>query len=218
VQAQRAIRRLCEGDPDTVRALSSITRQIDKLVKLVHDLLDITRFEDGRMSLERREFDVSALLEEQRERMQAFCGDAYQLRVRAPAQLQVVADRNRIDQVLTNLISNAVRYSPNGGSIEIAAEAVDGLLYLTVRDHGIGIPPSKQSFIFERFARAHGSAYGGLGLGLTIARSIVELHGGKMWVQSSGVTGEGSTFHAQIPLLAPESSLLVHAPDREAMM
>jgi signal transduction histidine kinase len=218
VQAQLAIRRLCEGDPDTVRALSSITRQIDKLVKLVHDLLDITRFEDGRMSLERREFDVSALLEEQRERMQAFCGDAYQLRVRAPAQLQVVADRNRIDQVLTNLISNAVRYSPNGGSIEIAAEAVDGLLHLTVRDHGIGIPPSKQSFIFERFARAHGSAYGGLGLGLTIARSIVELHGGKMWVQSSGVTGEGSTFHAQIPLLAPESSLLVHAPDREAMM
>ena len=217
VQAQLAIRRLGEGDPDTVRALSSITRQIDKLVKLVHDLLDITRFEDGRMSLENREFDLSALLEEQRERMQAFSGDDYQLRVHAPSKLVVVADRNRIDQVLTNLILNAVRYSPNGGSVEIAAEMAPGVLNLTVCDHGIGIPPDKQSFIFERFARAHGAAYGGLGLGLTIARSIVELHGGRIWVESTGVAGEGSTFHVQIPL-APAGSRLAPAPERELMM
>jgi signal transduction histidine kinase len=199
MQAQLALRQIGDGDPATVRALRSITRQIDRLVRLVGDLLDVNRFEEGGMSLEQRPFDLSALLEEQRERMQ-LSGGAHQLEVRAPAQLQIVADRDRIEQVLTNLISNSVRYSPNGGPIEIVAKTAHGALHLTVRDRGIGIPPGKQALIFERFGRAHGSAYGGIGLGLTIARGIVELHGGMIWVESTGVPGEGSTFHVQIPL------------------
>ena len=163
------------------------------------DLFDITRFEDGRMALDRCEFDVSALLEEQRERMQELSGDAWQIRVECPAQLLMVADRDRIDQVLTNLIANSVRYSPNGGSVEIAAGNAFGSLKLTVSDRGIGIPPDKHSLIFERFGRAHGSGYGGIGLGLNIARGIVERHGGKIWVESTGIAGEGSTFHVALP-------------------
>ena len=204
-QGQLAIRRLGDRDPASALALCTMTRQIDRLIKLVADLLDINLFEDGRMSLECCAFDVRALLEEQRERMQALCGEAWQVRVRTPAQLQMVADRNRIEQVLTDLISNSVRYSPNGGPVEITAEAAHGLLHLTVRDHGIGIPPDKQSLIFQRFGRAHGSSYGGIGLGLTLARGIVELHGGRIWVESTGVQGEGSAFHVQIPL-APASA------------
>jgi signal transduction histidine kinase len=199
-QAQLALRRLGNGDPATASALTSIVKQVDRLVNLVGNLIDINRFEDVHMSLDYREFDVSALLDEQRERMQALCGKSWQLRVGAPAQLQIVADRDRIDEVLTNLISNSVRYSPDGGPVEIAAEIAHGLLHLSVRDHGIGVPPDKQSLIFERFGRAHGSSYGGIGLGLTIARGIVELHRGKIWVESTGVAGEGSTFHVQLPL------------------
>jgi signal transduction histidine kinase len=200
-QGQLAIRQLRDRHPETLLALNTIARQIDRLVKLVGDLFDISRFEDGRMALDRCEFDVGALLEEQRERMQALSGNAWQLRVKCPAQLHMVADRDRIDQVLTNLIANSVRYSPNGGSVEIAAaRTASGSLKLTVSDHGIGIPPDKQSLIFERFGRVHGSAYGGIGLGLNIARGIVERHGGTIWVESTGIAGEGSTFHVRIPL------------------
>lgn len=199
-QGQLAIRQLGDRDPETQRALCAIARQIDRLVKLVGDLFDFTRFDDGRVALDRCEFDVSALLEEQRERMQALSGDTFQIQVQAPAQLQMVADRDRIDQVLTNLLANSVRYSPNGGSVEIAAGAASGALKLTVSDHGIGIPLDQQSLIFERFGRVHGAGYGGIGLGLNIARGIVERHGGKIWVESTGVAGEGSTFHVRIPL------------------
>jgi signal transduction histidine kinase len=198
-QVQLAIRQVGDGDP-AAPALSTINRQIERLVKLVSDLLDNTRFQDGRMSLEYSQFDLSALLEEERERMQAVSGDACQLHVHAPAQLQIIADRDRIDQVLTNLISNSIRYSPKGGLVEVTAETGNGMLRLTVRDGGIGISPDKHSLIFESFGRAHGSLYPGVGLGLTIARGILELHGGKISVESTGVPGEGSTFHVQIPL------------------
>ena len=199
-QVQLALRQVGERDPETTRALSSITRQVDRLVRLVGDLLDVDRFENGHMSLQPCEFNLSTLLEEQRERMQVLSGQTHQFRVRAPAQLPIVADRDRVDQVLTNLISNAVRYSPHGGSVELQAESADGDLHLSVRDRGVGVPRDRQEVIFERFGRAHGSEYGGIGIGLSIARGIVELHGGKIWVESTGVEGEGSTFHVQFPL------------------
>lgn len=204
-QAQLAIRRLGDGDPTTVQALSIINRQVERLVRLVDDLIDIDVVQAGRMSLEHQEFDVRALLEEQRERMEVLSGGAHQFHIRAPAQLQIVADRDRIDQVLTNLLSNSIRYSPNGGAVDVAAEAADGLLHLSVRDRGVGIPLDKQPLLFERFGRAHGSVYGGIGLGLAISRGIVERHGGKIWVESTGIAGAGSTFHVQLPL-APDSA------------
>jgi signal transduction histidine kinase len=101
--------------------------------------------------------------------------------------------------VLTNLVSNAIRYSPQGGEVVVKAEADGEGIQLSVKDCGVGIPPEKQSLIFERFGRAHGSKYGGLGLGLTISQGIVEQHGGRIWVDSQGCSGEGSTFHVWLP-------------------
>jgi signal transduction histidine kinase len=202
-QAQLAIRQLGDGDPATARALRSITRQIDRLVKLSGDLIDINRFEEGRMTLEHAEFDLAALMDEQRERIQALSGEAFELRVRCPSPLLVHADRDRVDQVLTNLLANSVRYSPKGGVIELAAEAKGDTVHVTVRDQGLGIAPELHAVVFERFGRAHGSMYGGIGLGLTISRSIVELHGGRIWIESDGVPGQGTTVHVDLPLRKP---------------
>jgi signal transduction histidine kinase len=115
----------------------------------------------------------------------------------------IFADRRRIEQVVSNLLSNAIHYSPEGGVIEVKAERAKDGVHLEVRDHGLGISPDQQRVVFERFGRAHGSTLGGLGLGLAIAKGIVEQHGGTIWVESTGIPGEGSTFHVRIPQRPP---------------
>ena len=100
---------------------------------------------------------------------------------------------------MTNLVSNALRYSPHGGRVELKAWMEGGKVALRVRDQGVGIPGEKLALIFERFGQAHGARYGGLGLGLTISQGIVEQHGGRIWAESRGVQGEGSTFHVRLP-------------------
>jgi signal transduction histidine kinase len=121
--------------------------------------------------------------------------------VETPASLEMTGDRDRLEQVLNNLLSNAIRYSPKGGPIGVELALADGFVTLAVSDRGVGIPKDKQALIFERFGRAHGSRYGGLGLGLTISSGIVHQHGGHIEVESSGVDGEGSTFRVRLPLL-----------------
>ncbi|WNZ62234.1 sensor histidine kinase [Myxococcus sp. MxC21-1] len=102
--------------------------------------------------------------------------------------------------MFTNLVSNALRYSPEGGRIRLAAREDAGRVHVEVVDHGLGIPGEKLEDIFERFGRAHGISYGGLGLGLSIARGIVERHGGRIWAESPGSQGMGSTFHVVLPV------------------
>jgi signal transduction histidine kinase len=199
-QGQLAARRLGDSSPETLDALKSINKQVDRLTKLVQDLLDSTSFDEGRAVLHYGQFDLHALLEEQCRGLQSIVGESHKLTVRCPPHLPIVADRERIDQALTNLISNSIRYSPGGGVVEIAADLEDGIVHLSVSDHGLGIPPALQPKIFQRFGQAHGVAHGGLGLGLAITRGIVELHAGKIWFESTGVAGEGSTFHVQLPL------------------
>jgi signal transduction histidine kinase len=198
-QGQLALRRLGDKDPDSVNALQIINRQVDRLMKLVSDLLDSTSFEEGRAVLHYGEFDLHELIEEQRVAARSFASDNHEVRVHCPDQLPIVADRERIDQVLTNLVSNSIRYSPYGGTVEIDAKSSNGHVHLSVKDCGIGIPPELQRKIFHRFGQVHGAAYGGIGLGLSIVRGIVELHEGRVWLESSGVAGEGSTFHVQLP-------------------
>jgi signal transduction histidine kinase len=123
--------------------------------------------------------------------------------VGAPERLSVVADRDRIEQVLENLLVNAIRYSPDGGKISVSGKKEGDVVHLVVRDRGLGVPKEHQEVIFERFARAHGPVYGGLGLGLAISKGIVEQHGGRIWVESSGKPGEGSAFHVEVPLRGP---------------
>lgn len=181
------------------KSLKIINRQIDRMAKLVEDLLDISRLQAGRLSLELERFDLSQLVHETRDRM-AVLSQTHDLRVEAPEHVEGTWDRGRLDQVLTNLLSNAIRYAPEGGQVlvRLTREGDEGV-HLAVRDHGVGIPREKQALIFERFGRAHGSKYGGLGLGLTISQGIVEQHGGRIWVESAGVAGEGSTFHVWLP-------------------
>jgi signal transduction histidine kinase len=203
-QAQLALHQIGERRTDlgTARALRLISQQIDRLNKLVGDLLEASRLETGMVELQPSEFDLSALLEEMRSRMQPL-GDRHPIRVDAPEHLPLIADRERIEQVVVNLLSNAIRYSPEGGPIDVTVERANEKIHLAVRDHGLGIPQEHQQLVFERFGRAHGSAFGGLGLGLAITKGIVERHGGRIWLESTGRPGEGSVFHVQLPLRPP---------------
>lgn len=181
------------------KSLQIINRQIDRMAKLVEDLLDISRLQAGRLSLELELFDLPQLVLETRDRM-AVLSQTHELKVDVPEHLEGTWDRGRLDQVLTNLLSNAIRYSPEGGQVlvRVVAEGDTGV-HLSVKDEGVGIPSEKQRLIFERFGRAHGSKYGGLGLGLTISQGIVEQHGGRIWAESSGTVGQGSTFNVWLP-------------------
>jgi signal transduction histidine kinase len=198
-QAQLALHQLDpRKETSTARALQIITQQIDGVARLVSDLLDADRLELGLFEIHPFWFDLPALLEEVRTRLQPL-GAKHAISVRAPEHLPVLADRDRIDQVLSNLLSNAIRYSPDGGPFEVVAEEDRNSVHVAVQDHGLGIPREHQQLIFERFSRAHRPS-SGLGLGLMISKGIVERHGGKMWVESDGVPTRGSTFHLRLPL------------------
>lgn len=186
------------ADQGPGKSLTIINRQIDRMTKLVEELLDISRLQAGRLSLELERFDLGGLVRETCDRMSVL-SQAHPLRVEMAEHLEGLWDRGRLDQVLTNLVSNAIRYSPQGGEVLVRLVEEGGGVHLTVKDRGVGVPPEKQGLIFERFGRAHGSKYGGLGLGLTISQGIVEQHGGRIWVESLGVAGEGSTFHVWLP-------------------
>jgi signal transduction histidine kinase len=205
-QTQLALHQLDDRPQEvgTANALRVISHQIDRLTRLVNDLLDANRLESGAFELQKSEFDLMALLEEMRRRMEPPDG-RHPFRVSGPEQLSIVADRDRVEQVLANLLSNAIRYSPDGGEIAITVEREPDSVHLVIRDRGLGIPKEHQRVIFERFGRAHGPAYGGLGLGLTISRGIVEQHGGRVWVESTGKPGEGSAFHVRLPVAGPRS-------------
>lgn len=199
LQVQHALRGLSDVHRPTVgKALLLVGRQIERMTGLVDELLEASRLGADGFALEPSGFDLAALARE----VVADLGPlspAHPIVLTAPGALRVRADRGRLARVLTNLLSNAVRYSPAGGPVEISL-ALDGdAALLAVRDRGVGIPKEKQALIFERFGRAHGDRYGGLGLGLAIARQIVELHGGRIRVESSGVEGEGSAFFVRVP-------------------
>src|SRR3954470_1561486 len=200
-QTQLALHQLSEGhgEPNAARSLRVISRQIDRLVRLVGDLLDVNRLDSSQLEMNPTEFDLSALLEEVRTRMSSLDEDKHPIRIVADEAVYFFGDRDRMDQALTNLISNAFLYSPDGGEIAIKVEETANGVHLAIADHGLGIPKDQQQHIFERFARAHGTSYGGLGLGLAITKGIVEQHGGSIWVESEGVRGKGSTFHLRLP-------------------
>lgn len=174
-------------------------RQADRLERLIRDLLDVSRIAAGKLSLDREDVDLAALAREVGERFaddlaRAGCS----LRFSTCGPVQGAWDRGRLDQVLTNLLGNAIKYG-KGAPIELGIARKDGEALLWVRDHGIGIAPEHQARIFGRFERAVSERqYGGLGLGLWIARQVVDAHGGSIRCQSA--PGEGSTFTVLLPL------------------
>ena len=199
-QTQLALHQLKDGHTDagTANALRLISRQIDRLARLVGDLLDVNRLESGDLSLQVSEFDLPALLEEVRARMDPLDG-RHTIRVTAPENLPIQGDRLRVEQVIMNLVSNAIRYSPAGGKVVMSARSTGPWVEIDVSDRGLGVPKEYHSIIFDRYGRAHGTSFGGLGLGLAIAKGIVVQHGGSIWVESTGVPGDGSTFHVRLP-------------------
>lgn len=180
------------------RALQGLARSVDRMAKLVENLLDMSKLQRGELDLEPGLVDLHALLFEVAEHLQPL-QEGRRIDVRVPRELLLAGDRERLDQVFTNLLSNALRYSPDGGDVTVEAREEGEQVHILVRDRGLGIPPEKLRTIFERFGRAHGISYGGLGLGLTIARGIVERHGGRIWAESTGKAGEGTTFHVLLP-------------------
>jgi signal transduction histidine kinase len=205
-QAQLLLRRYERGgqpQPEqVVQALGAIQGQGGRLSRLISQLLDVSRLEVGRLVLERRPTDLAQVVEEAVSAVRAW-GKRLTIAVttvlhRRP--LEVTLDRLRIEQVLNNLLENAVKYGPEGGPIEVAlAQAERVWAEVSVRDHGPGIPADKRGRLFERLFQAHADGHGsGLGLGLYISRQIVQQHGGLIWAEFP--PDGGARFVVRLPL------------------
>ncbi|NLI70066.1 MAG: cell wall metabolism sensor histidine kinase WalK [Firmicutes bacterium] len=187
--------------------VGAIEEDCDRLDNLVNNLLELSRMESGRINIEKEAVDPRELVEEAI-RLLALQAEAKKITITAdlPSQLPPVeADFNKIIWLLTNLIGNALRYTPEGGNIKIKAKKPSGnRMFISVIDTGCGIPRLYQKKIFKKFVQVkNGEApAGGSGLGLAICQEVVEAHGGRIWVES--VEGQGSTFTFSLPLSAKE--------------
>jgi PAS domain S-box-containing protein len=185
--------------------ISKARQQVSKLANLISDLLDVSKIQTGQLPFSYTNFDVLKLLEEVTEIMRQ-TNTSHRIELRCGAdQLMINADQQRIEQVIINLISNAVKYSPNAKLVIIKASTLGDKLRVSVQDFGIGIEKDQQERIFSRFYRVQSVAdhISGLGIGLYISNEIINRHQGKLWVQSS--PGEGSTFFFEIPVTKPGS-------------
>ncbi len=183
------------------RFLEQMDKEIDNITQLVRELLELSRIESGKVPLNRQPISPSDLLESaaSRMRLQAERG-GLTLEVHVdPALPMVLADRERIEQVLINLLHNAIKFTPPGGRIDLTARMEEKEVIFSVKDTGVGISPEALPRIFERFYKADQSrSGGGTGLGLSIARHTVEAHGGRIWAESE--VNVGSTFFFSLPL------------------
>jgi two-component system phosphate regulon sensor histidine kinase PhoR len=183
------------------RFLSRIETEVDALTQMAQELLELTRIESGQVPLQLRTVTPSKLLDSVADRMRAQAErTGLRLLVETPASVpEIRADAPRLEQVLVNLVHNAVKFTLPGGEVVLSAHADGDFVRFAVQDTGAGIPEDDQERIFERFYKADRARFGGgTGLGLSIARHNVEAHGGKIWVES--VEGRGSTFYFTIPI------------------
>jgi signal transduction histidine kinase len=183
----------------TLRSLQSITVQTEKLARLINQLLDVSRLEAGKLPYQMEKVDLLALLGDVVSAAQTRT-ERHVISVQAGEPVTLLGDPLRLEQVLTNLLDNAIKYSPNGGSIELTLKRLSpSEAELAVRDHGLGIPPEQRAMIFDRFHRAHVASYAsGMGLGLFISRQIVGLHGGRLVAEFP--EDGGSRFVVQLPI------------------
>ncbi len=190
--------------PPTRETYELIHAEADRLNRLVDDLQELSRVEARAYELEIHPVDVSSLMRTVAKRLTTHAeSKQISLDLEVPPDLpQVLADEDRTVQVLTNLAGNALQYTPAGGRVIISAKRFNGEVQIAVSDTGVGIPPEHQAHIFDRFYRVDKSrsrqAGGGSGIGLTIARALVEAQGGRVWAESAG-KGEGSTFTFTLP-------------------
>jgi two-component system phosphate regulon sensor histidine kinase PhoR len=195
-------RRDVEFDENTRQEfLQVVEEETDRLTRLVSDILDVSRIESGRLELKRRDFDLSKLIQITINKLQSQASN-HNIELVAPPDIGPVnADPDKIEQVMMNLLENAVKYSPSGGDITVTLTARQRRLECSIKDSGVGIPEEHLPHIFEKFHRVDNRATReiyGTGLGLYVSKSIVEAHGGTIIAESE--PGNGSTFRFTLPL------------------
>jgi signal transduction histidine kinase len=198
-----AAQNLLEGPDDVKELASSINRSAGEMLRLIEDLLDVERMAAGKLTLHYEEHDIREILNQAVKQLR---GSAAAKGITLEAEPQdvcgyVVCDRSRVMQVLSNLIGNAIKFTPEKGRICVSCERTGSEgkeVRISVNDTGEGIAPEKIKTIFERFSQINNQDRRGIGLGLYIARMMVEEHPGRIWVDSK--LGEGSTFHFTLPL------------------
>ena len=193
--------------PDQKHMLATVKNNIDRLARLINDLLDISKIEAGKMELRKSSVNIASLLEE------VFSSFQNQSKINETRLIisvnkdihSIYIDRDRIYQVMTNLIANSIKFTPAGGRITVATKDMENEVEISVTDTGVGISPQNIAGLFDRFSqfnRVYGPGDGGTGLGLAISKEIVEMHGGRIWVQSE--VGGGSTFTFSIPKMSQD--------------
>ncbi|MGI8838581.1 MAG: GAF domain-containing protein [Pyrinomonadaceae bacterium] len=190
---------------DFQKALGVINKNAYNLKRLISDLLDMSAILSGKMRIEENSVAIAPVLEESVETMQAFANEAkVKLKLEMSPEISLVTikgDRNRLNQIFCNVLHNAIKFSPAGGLVKASLTASESDAVVTISDQGEGIPAEFLPHVFERFRQADGSrtrSYGGLGLGLSLVKSFVSVHGGTIEVDSEG-PGQGSTFIITLP-------------------
>jgi PAS domain S-box-containing protein len=199
-----AILRLEGLSPNAQQATNVMDRQVDQLVRLIDDLMDVSRITRGHLTLQRERVDISTIIQTAIEVAQPHLDAAgVSLSIEMPGRPCVLdCDATRIAQILMNLLNNAAKYTPAGGRVWLSATPQGDRVVLTVRDSGIGIPPEDQERVFGMFVQLNRDlrrTQSGLGIGLTLVKQMAELHGGTVSVWSAG-TGQGSEFTVALPL------------------
>ena len=185
------------------RHVEAIRRSAERMNRVIGDLLDVASIESGRLFVEPRREPVASMLVDAVAACQSQAQDkTLEIEQRVETGLDAVCDRERVLQVLGNLIGNAIKFTPDGGSVQVNAERFDDEVLFTVRDTGVGVSPKQLPHVFDRFWQAAPKARLGSGLGLTIAKGVVEALGGRIWVESR--PGDGTTFFFTLPLAGPQ--------------
>lgn len=217
------LRRSRDRPQDLDRGLDIIERNSKVQTQLIEDLLDMNRITAGKVRLDIQPVEPISFIEAALETIQP-AADAKNIRIERmldPSAGPVPGDPGRLQQVMGNLLSNAIKFTPRGGTVQVMLERVNSHVEITVSDTGIGIKPDFVAHVFERFRQADGSTtrqYGGLGLGLSIVKSLVELHGGSVQAQSCG-EGLGTTFriHLPVPLVQAYGNAGARAHPKDAV-
>lgn len=204
------LQRTVRSQADLHKGLETIERNARVQAKLIEDLLDMSRITSGKVRLDTQTVEPVSLIESAVETVRP-AADAKGIRLEVlldPTAGPVSGDPHRLQQVIWNLLSNAIKFTPKEGKVQVLLERVKSHIEISVADTGVGIKPAFLAHVFERFRQADGSTtrrYGGLGLGLSIVKSLVELHGGTVLARSPG-EGGGATFTVQLPLMAARSN------------
>jgi len=189
-------------DAFSASALNKTYLQVKKMNTMINGFLNVSRLESGKLLIEKSTFSLNALLEESIEE-NFVSQSSHQIVLHPAEEIEVFADRDKIGNVISNLLSNAFKYSANGSKVEIKSNVIDGQAVVSISDEGIGINREDAAKLFERYYRVESHhTISGFGIGLYLSAEIIQRHQGKIWLESE--PDKGSVFHFSIPLKDPK--------------